>query len=199
MLLLSSTRAVWRNAYISEVLLRGLPFPHSRLADMGSTELERSVKRALRIGSFWRSDRTNPAMAVDFTASSGTGVSDVRFLPGYDGRRLATLSKGIWSVISCWEIPLHQSGEAPNANAHKVAEWCPKGTIITGLVVNSDAHSNAVIATSVNGRCVHELICSSIAVPITFSQGDNVLRYYLLWNPRMAPPISTPSVRSTLQ
>ena len=152
MLLLSSTRVVWRNACISDVLSVGLPFPHRQLADMEPVELERSVKRALRIGRFWRSDCTQPATAVDFPASSGTGVSDVRFLPGYDGRRLATLSKGIWSVISCWDITSHQTSDIPGSGARKIAEWCPKGTIITGLVVNSDAHSDAVIATSVNGR-----------------------------------------------
>ena len=152
MLLLSTTRVVWRNAYFSDVLSLGLPFPHPQLADMESVELERSVKRALRIGSFWRSDRTQPATVVDFPASSGTGVSDVRFLPGYDGRRLATLSKGIWSVISCWEITSYQTGQSSAPGTRKVAEWCPKGTIITGLVVNADAHSDAVIATSVNGR-----------------------------------------------
>lgn len=152
MLHLSSTHVVWRDAYISDVLSLGLPFPHNQLADMKSAELERSVKRALRIGSFWQSGRTQPTTAVDFAASSGTGVSDVRFLPGYDGRRIATLSKGIWSVISCWEIPSHKTGEASGSGVRKVAEWCPKGTIITGLVVNSDVHSEAIIATSVNGR-----------------------------------------------
>ncbi|EPS99977.1 hypothetical protein FOMPIDRAFT_58131 [Fomitopsis schrenkii] len=159
MLHLSSTHVVWRDAYISDVLSLGLPFPHNQLADMKSAELERSVKRALRIGSFWQSGRTQPTTAVDFAASSGTGVSDVRFLPGYDGRRIATLSKGIWSVISCWEIPSHKTGEASGSGVRKVAEWCPKGTIITGLVVNSDVHSEAIIATSVNGRrqCIQVL------------------------------------------
>ncbi|KZT68586.1 hypothetical protein DAEQUDRAFT_745639 [Daedalea quercina L-15889] len=128
-----------------QVLFAGCPFPHRRLVDMDAVELEDSVKRAIQIGDFWRSEplSTSPSKAVDFHANSGTGVSDVRFLPGYDGRRLATLSKGIWSVITCWEVSFDSAGG--RAGTRKLAEWCPKGTIITGLCIEllslaEDAH-----------------------------------------------------------
>ncbi|KAH9913252.1 uncharacterized protein B0H18DRAFT_941705 [Fomitopsis serialis] len=146
MQLISRTRVVWRNAYIAQVLSAGHPFPRRQLASMDTAQLEHAVRRAIRIGAFWSSPEVPLREAGDFHASFGTGVSDVRFLPGHDGRRLATLSKGIWSVITCWETSFGGAG------VRMIAKWSPKSTIITGLVVNSDAESDAVIATSTHGE-----------------------------------------------
>ncbi|KAH9929326.1 uncharacterized protein B0H18DRAFT_1209790 [Fomitopsis serialis] len=144
--LMSRTRIVWRNAYIAQVLFAGYPFPRRELASMDTAQLEHAVRRAIRIGAFWRSPEVPLREASEFHASFGTGVTDVRFLPGHDGRRLATLSKGIWSVITCWETSVGGAG------VRIIAKWSPKSTIITGLVVNSDAGSDALIATSTHGE-----------------------------------------------
>ncbi|KZS99906.1 uncharacterized protein LAESUDRAFT_746009 [Laetiporus sulphureus 93-53] len=83
-----------------QCLLLALPFPHRELAVTDASELEHCVCRAIRI------------------ASSGTGVSKIFFLPGYGGRRIATITKGFYPPQS--------------AIVRKVVEWCPKGMIFTG-------------------------------------------------------------------
>ncbi|KZT03234.1 uncharacterized protein LAESUDRAFT_660285 [Laetiporus sulphureus 93-53] len=162
MVAISHTHAIWHSAYVREILLAGLPFPHRELAVMDASELEHCVCRAIRIGRFWLDPLAQPRDITDFQASSGTGVSKLCFLPGYGGRRIATVTKGIWSVIACWEVSL---GKNPpqSASIRKVAEWCPKGMIFTGFVVNTDAHADAVAATSVTGgseQCI-EILCIS--------------------------------------
>ncbi|KAH9834601.1 uncharacterized protein C8Q71DRAFT_769785 [Rhodofomes roseus] len=143
MQLISRMLIVWRNAYLTQVLSAGFPFPRQQLATMNAAELEHAVCRAIRIGAFWRSPEALPREALEFRASFGTGVEEVRILPGHDGRRVATLSKGIWSVVACWE-----SMAVGGAASVMRAKWSPKGTIITGLVANSDADSEVAIAVS---------------------------------------------------
>ena len=72
-------------------------------------------------------------------------MSHVRFLSGHGGRYLVTVYKGIWSMISCWDIgdPLR------SVKAHKVGDWCPKNTIFSGFVVNSNPDSAAALAVAV--------------------------------------------------
>ncbi|OBZ74688.1 hypothetical protein A0H81_05636 [Grifola frondosa] len=115
---------------------------------MDTPELESHVRHALALGKFWLSSDPRPRKKIDFQASSGTGVSDVQFLPGHDNRWLATVSKGIWSMISCWDIG-SSSDQSANVPARKVADWCPKGAIFSGFVVNSDPNSDGNVATSV--------------------------------------------------
>ncbi|KAI0920696.1 hypothetical protein AcV5_010371 [Taiwanofungus camphoratus] len=149
MLAVTKLRSVWHNAYVHEVRHKGYPFPRRSVTSMDSIDLELAVRRAVCLGIFWHSPVGHPRKLIDFQASSGTGVSDVRFLAGYSGKRLVTVSKGIWSIITCWEVTSgHCSSES--TCAHKVAEWCPKGIIFTGFIVNSDPDSKGIIATSVN-------------------------------------------------
>ena len=84
---------------------------------------------------------------LEFQASTGTGVSHVRFLSGRGGRYLVTVYKGIWSMISCWDVgdPTQPSIE----KARKLGDWCPKNTIFSGFVVNSDPDSVAALAVAV--------------------------------------------------
>ena len=84
---------------------------------------------------------------LEFQASTGTGVSHVRFLSGRGGRYLVTVYKGIWSMISCWDVgdPSHQTIE----RVCKIGDWCPKNTIFSGFVVNSDPDSVATLAVAV--------------------------------------------------
>lgn len=158
MAIVSRLRTIWHHAYITQVLLPGLPlpFPQTRTPSLLSAiSLEHIVRRSLRIGKFWSSKNTKPTQTVVFRASEATNVTDVRFLPGRGGRYVVTVSKGIWSVITCWDVGCEfdvatfDKVTVPGG-ARKVAEWCPKGAIFSGFIVNSDPSSDGVLAISVN-------------------------------------------------
>ncbi|KAM5541037.1 hypothetical protein V8D89_005348 [Ganoderma adspersum] len=143
---ISKLRFIWRQACIDQVLSKGYPFPTRQLVATSTSDLERQVIRSLRLGAFWTSPNGEVSpRTLEFQASTGTGVSHVRFLSGDGGRYLVTIYKGIWSMISCWDIgdPLR------SAKAHKVGDWCPKNTIFSGFVVNSDPDSAAALAVAV--------------------------------------------------
>ncbi|KAI1791392.1 hypothetical protein LXA43DRAFT_973087 [Ganoderma leucocontextum] len=136
---ISKLRFIWRQACIDHVFSKGYPFPTRQLVATSESDLERQVIRSLRLGAFWTSqnEETSP--------HTGTGVSHVRFLSGYGGRYLVTVYKGIWSMISCWDI----GHPFQPATAHKVGDWCPKNTIFSGFVVNSYPDSAAALAVAV--------------------------------------------------
>ncbi|KAH9927373.1 hypothetical protein B0H21DRAFT_133967 [Amylocystis lapponica] len=154
---ISYMRIVWHNAYVQRVLYEGFPFPHRPITSMDALELEHRVRHAIRLGTFWLSPSATPRKLSGFQASSGTGISDVRFLPGHGGDWLVTVSKGIWSMITCWDISSNE--QTPS---RKVAEWSPKGAIFTGFVVNSDPESEGIIATSVIAGSRHDIQILSI-------------------------------------
>jgi hypothetical protein len=112
-------------------------------------ELEDLILRACHLANFWAGNRSDAAWVVqsEFAASSGTGVSEVRFLPAYPGW-IITVTRGIWPVITCWDVttPLGLSGVS--CAPRKVAEWFRKGALFTGIVVNSDPASEACLAVS---------------------------------------------------
>ncbi|KAH9886652.1 hypothetical protein C8Q73DRAFT_795139 [Cubamyces lactineus] len=146
--LLTRQRIVWQAVCHDHVLREGFPFPHRAAAIANATELENLALHALKLGRFWLSPSAKPASSLEFQASSGTGVSHIRILPGHGGRYVATVYKGIWSMISCWDIGdrASTSGTAP---PRKLADWSPKSAIFAGFVVNSDPDSEATIATAV--------------------------------------------------
>ncbi|TBU24915.1 hypothetical protein BD311DRAFT_728696 [Dichomitus squalens] len=145
---ISRLRFIWRHACIDQVLSRGYPFPTRQLATASSSELERLVIHALRLGSFWTSpgEESYP-QPLEFQASTGTGVSHVQFLPGHGGRFVVTVYKGIWSMITCWDIG--DVSRRLTHNARKLGDWCPKNTIFAGFAVNSDPDSIAALAVAV--------------------------------------------------
>ncbi|KAI8996239.1 hypothetical protein BD414DRAFT_477205 [Trametes punicea] len=145
---LSRQRPVWRKVCTDLVLQEGYPFPHHNSVTADASTLERLVLHALRLGRFWLSRSAKPRRSLDFQASSGTGVSHVRFLPGHGGRYIATVYKGIWSMISCWDLGDHSAMQS-GAKPRKLADWCPKSAIFSGFVVNSDPESEATLATAV--------------------------------------------------
>ncbi len=151
---ISRQHTVWQTACVDQVLRERYPFSHRDAATADAHTLERLVLRSLRIGKFWLSHSAKPHCALEYQASSGTGVSDVRFLSGHGDRYIATVYKGIWSMISCWDVgdlSAAQNGTQPR----KVADWCPKGAIFSGFVVNTDPDSDAVLATAMQiGRSV---------------------------------------------
>ncbi|KAI9058631.1 hypothetical protein FKP32DRAFT_1596926 [Trametes sanguinea] len=140
---LSKQRIVWQHACVDQVLREGFPFPHRDALTANAAMLEKLVVHALRLGKFWLSPSLEPKRTSEFQASSGTGVSHVRFLPGHGGRYMATVYKGIWSMISCWDI-----GDGGSVRPRKLADWAPKSAIFSGFVVNSDPESEATLATA---------------------------------------------------
>ncbi|CDO76171.1 hypothetical protein BN946_scf185034.g4 [Trametes cinnabarina] len=140
---LSRQRIVWQQLCVDQVLRRGLPFAHRDALAADADVLEKLVLRAIRLGRFWRSPSAEPTRSFSFQASSGTGVSHVRFLPGHGGRYVATVYKGIWSMISCWDL-----GDGGARQPRKLGDWAPKSAIFSGFVVNSDPDSQATLATA---------------------------------------------------
>ncbi|KAI0659472.1 hypothetical protein C8Q70DRAFT_111519 [Cubamyces menziesii] len=145
---LTRQRIVWQAVCHDQVVKEGFPFPHRDAAAASASELERIVLHALKLGRFWLSPSAKPTFSLEFQASSGTGVSHIRVLPGHGGRYVATVYKGIWSMISCWDIGERTSTSVP-APPRKLADWSPKSAIFAGFVVNSDPDSEATIATAV--------------------------------------------------
>ncbi|KAH9851212.1 hypothetical protein C2E23DRAFT_860686 [Lenzites betulinus] len=145
---ISRQRIVWHQACLDQVLLQGYPFSHFDAAAADAHTLEKLVLRALRLGSFWLSPSAQPHRSLNYQASSGNSISHVRFLPGHGGRYVATVYKGIWSMISCWDVgnPALAQGDT---QPRKIADWAPKGAIFSGFVVNEDPLSEAVLATAV--------------------------------------------------
>ncbi|KAI0820148.1 hypothetical protein BC628DRAFT_1331134 [Trametes gibbosa] len=145
---LSRQRIVWQQACLDQVLLQGYPFSHLDAATADAHTLEKHVLRAMRIGRFWLSYAMEPRCSMKYQASSGNGISHVRFLPGYGGRYVATVYKGIWSMISCWDIG-DPAMKTDGIQLRKIADWAPKGVIFSGFVVNDDPLSEAVLAIAV--------------------------------------------------
>jgi hypothetical protein len=131
---LSTCRIVWHHAYINHSPLRSDPPP-----TLDTPELERRARRAYRLSVKWRSPRASPEKMLIFDATSTTSVSDLRFLPGHDAARLLTVSKGIWSLMTVWDVA---------DGLRKLAQWGPKGVLFNGFAVNA-RESEATLAVSV--------------------------------------------------
>ncbi|KAJ8453428.1 hypothetical protein ONZ45_g19722 [Pleurotus djamor] len=95
---------------------------------------------------------------TNFTTSSSTEITYVRFLPGRKERYILVVSKGIWSTLSLWEIEgPHLSstsgastpGEGARTLPRERASWSLKGGLFSRFVVNEDVTSEAVVAVSV--------------------------------------------------
>lgn len=132
----SSYRTVWQNACISSVLSCGYPFPSLPLISL--PDLEESTRRAYYLGTKWLTHCHEPREVQVFTAHPSTCIGAVRFMPHREW--LFTFSKGIWSVISAWDI---------KNGVTKLSDWSPKGTIFIGFAVNTDPDSEGTLAVSV--------------------------------------------------
>ncbi|TFK81904.1 hypothetical protein K466DRAFT_604106 [Polyporus arcularius HHB13444] len=173
----SRLRFVWQKVCHAQVISQGYPFQYRRLANADAAELEQLVLHALRLSSFWSSPPVAPSRSVDFQASMGTGVSHVRMLPGRGGRYLLTVYKGIWSMISCWDLGSVPSPSTPSAPT-KVADWCPRNTIFSGFVVNSEPESEATLAVAVQ----HGGGTQIIQILSIFSGGGEAPSFQLVCN-----------------
>ncbi|KAF7800190.1 hypothetical protein EIP86_011437 [Pleurotus ostreatoroseus] len=158
----SRLRIVWQRALRTHVLDRGFPFPslsQNLALEVEESTLEALTRRAYALGQFWQrpqeQNRTHMGVkrACTFVAgSSATGVAQVRFLPTRPGCVVA-LSKGIWSVLTCWDVGIAikggQDAGGMRGRAVRVAEWAPRQTLITSLAVNEDPCAEACLAVSI--------------------------------------------------
>lgn len=67
-------------------------------------------------------------------------MSEIRFVPGHAGQWILTVSKGVWDVVTIWDV---------SAEPHKCCEWSPRGAIFNGFALNTDPKSEATLAVSV--------------------------------------------------
>jgi hypothetical protein len=131
---------VWTNTCIVNILQKGYPFPTVPLDSMSISELERNTCHAFSLASRWLSGCSIPRRTLFVDATSNTSVSDIRFVPGHAGQWILTVSKGVWGVITIWDI---------STEPQKCCEWSPRGAIFNGFTLNSDPSSAATLAVSV--------------------------------------------------
>ncbi|KAJ7146174.1 hypothetical protein C8R44DRAFT_897700 [Mycena epipterygia] len=143
----SALRIVWTNAYNHQILPRRYPFPDVSIADLSVPDLERKIVHAYRLGSWWSSAESSHSAAFEseFDATNGTPVSDLRFVPGHEGKWLLSVSKGIWSSISLWEL-----SETRGAPPLKRFEWSSPNCRVQSFLVNGDTASDATLAVSLH-------------------------------------------------
>lgn len=144
---------VWTRALAAYILAEGIPFPPVALDSLATPQLERLVLRARRLAQFWvRPMNPLASLHAEFAASSGTGITDVRFLPAHP-RWVLTVARGIWPEISCWDVGLDEGGGLALRGAwapRKLAEWFRKGAVFTAIAVNSDPGAEACLAVSMS-------------------------------------------------
>lgn len=62
---------------------------------------------------------------------------------------MLSVSKGIWSVITIWDVPLALHGNDDiKPQPRKCTEWSPKGAIFTGLCLSGEHDAKADLAVS---------------------------------------------------
>ncbi|GJE98677.1 F-box protein [Phanerochaete sordida] len=151
---ISRQRVVWARALTVHVRREGIPFPPVAIDALPTPKLEQLVLRARTLARFWLepSPLAHARIHAEFAASSGTGISDVRLLPAHP-RWVLAVARGIWPVITCWDVGLDEGGEPAVPGARqptKVAEWFRKGALFTGIAVNSDPGAEACLAVSLS-------------------------------------------------
>ncbi len=127
---LTRLHIVWTNAFKLDVLFNDYPY------SLDDTDLEHRTRHAYRLAFRWRAD--SPLTPKSETTFIGSPASEIKFVPGRQHRWVLTVSKGIWSVLTIWDITRQQ----------KCSEWSPKGAIFTGVKLNADPESEAGVAVS---------------------------------------------------
>lgn len=139
---------VWRHALDSQILAKGFPFPDIQLEHLSPTELERQVRMAHHLSRFWLNPARAPRQLAEFSASSGMGVSDVRFVPSHLGF-LISVTRVIWDMVLLWDFSACADQDESTAPV-QLAEWACKGALFTGLAVNTDPRAEACLAVSMS-------------------------------------------------
>ncbi|KAF9061906.1 hypothetical protein BDP27DRAFT_1337390 [Rhodocollybia butyracea] len=170
---------VWINALETHISRKGLPFP--MLEDFTGRkrvtaqpilrpELELRTRRAYRLAKSWLSTSSGIHRDISWINSPSIPITDVRFIRSvrrcshpdikYDMENVLVLSvsKGIWSVITIWAVPLSLHGsDATKSRARKCAQWSPKGGLFTGLCLSHENDSEADVAISLVCEGRHEI------------------------------------------
>ncbi|KAF5337438.1 hypothetical protein D9758_017168 [Tetrapyrgos nigripes] len=191
---LSRLPIIWIEACHSQILSKGYPFPRCSLQELPQERLETLTRRAYRLAQRWLNQYHNvnldsgrkpslssfssssstspsslfPNKECKFSVSPSAPIADVRFIEGFEERFLLTVSKGIWSVITIWDVAEaleslsgqgSRNGDSKSTatsyrerrptTPRKCCEWSPKGGLFTGLTLNSDLESEAKLAVSV--------------------------------------------------
>ncbi|KAJ6610515.1 hypothetical protein B0H10DRAFT_2193343 [Mycena sp. CBHHK59/15] len=146
---ISELRIVWTNACNHQILPRRFPFPDIALEELTVPQLERHTRHASRLASRWLSLGGSPTTPIsvgsfEFDATNGTRVFDLRFVPSHEGRWLLTISKGIWSIITLWELP-----DAGTMRNRKLFEWSRRDCLLQSFVLNGDSACEGALAVSV--------------------------------------------------
>ncbi|KAJ6614970.1 hypothetical protein B0H10DRAFT_2261099, partial [Mycena sp. CBHHK59/15] len=146
---ISELRIVWTNACNHQILPRRFPFPDIALEELTVPQLERHTRHAYRLASRWLSLGGSPTTPIsvgsfEFDAMNGTRVFDLRFVPSHEGRWLLTISKGLWSIITRWELP-----DAGTMRNRKLFEWSRRDCLLQSFVLNGDSACEGALAVSV--------------------------------------------------
>lgn len=143
----------------AQITARGIPFPNKdRVSQMSAPELETAIREALdrdyRLRDESRRNGYAPKAVVDWKANPNSAISEIFFIPdpsGHEARCIVTVSKGIWCLISLWDVQgLGQGCEATQPGEKEVGSWGPRGAIFSAIAVNPDPRSEASAAVAVN-------------------------------------------------
>ncbi|KAK0445680.1 uncharacterized protein EV420DRAFT_1276985 [Desarmillaria tabescens] len=130
---LTRLHIVWTNAFKHDILSNDYPAP------IDDTDLEQRTCHACHLASRWLAD--SPLMPSSETSFTGSPIWEIKFIPGRQHKWLLTVSKGIWSVLTIWDIAL----------GCKCSEWSLRGALFTGLKLNTDTESEASMAVALDG------------------------------------------------
>lgn len=172
MQILSKMRIVWQNACTRNILQHGFPCP-SFDEETDAPQLELHTIHAYNLARKWMTGSSRPSDVITFDSAASTFVSDIRFVPGHDGKWILVVSRGIWSVLSLWNV--EESG-----SVEMICQWGPRGNLFIGLAVNTDPHSEATLAVSIAQNRSAFLYCICQHVPIDAdTSAFNASRFYL--------------------
>ncbi|KAG6847909.1 hypothetical protein H0H93_004998 [Arthromyces matolae] len=118
---------------------------------MSVQELEQRTRHALRLSSRWLSGHLSPRRTLYIDSTANIPVSDVRFLPGRLGEWVLTVSKGIWDVLTIWDL------SSSGTESRKACEWSLRGGLFNGLALNSSSGSEATVALAVSKDGEHKV------------------------------------------
>ncbi|KAE9409532.1 hypothetical protein BT96DRAFT_848152, partial [Gymnopus androsaceus JB14] len=177
---------VWISAWETQIFRKGYPFPNLNIENMSRSELEQRTRHAYRLAQKWLHEYPNstnyrdpthtplssllPHRDIYWVVSPSIPITDVRFIRSVrhpssgaqsniimeESILVLSVSKGIWSVLTIWEVPLTLHGN-DNAGPRKCTDWSPKGGIFTGLCLNHEDNAEADLAVSLVCEGRHEI------------------------------------------
>ncbi|KAF9260953.1 hypothetical protein L218DRAFT_1002264 [Marasmius fiardii PR-910] len=159
---LSKQQIVWINARKAEILDRSWPCETPRVG--GGDDEERTTRNAWRLGRRWASISGSGMLGMPvrrerrWMTNTSTAVSDVRFLVVKGRKMVLTVSKGIWSVLTLWDVDERDDEKTTK----KLDEWSPRGGLFTGLAINEDEGCEEKLAISVAKEGTHETLLLTV-------------------------------------